>query len=66
MSVERGFTVVNWKTENKHSGSCLNCFSEVSVSLSLLKDKLKTTLDEVNYYKYFNCMTEIHLIIDGH
>ena len=42
--------------------SCLNCFSEVSVSLSLLKDKLKTTLDEVNYY--FNCVTVIHLIID--
>ena len=66
MSLERGFILVNWKTENKHSVSCLNCFSEVSVSLSLLKDKLKTTLDEVNCYKYFNCITKIHLIINGH
>ena len=65
VSAEQGFTaVVNWKTESKHCVSCLNCFSEVSVSLSLLKDKLKTTLDEVNYY--FNCITEIHLIINGH
>ena len=63
MPLERGFTLVNWKTETKHSGSSLNCFSEVAVSLSLLKDKLKTTLDEVNCYKYFNCITEIHLII---
>ena len=66
MSLERGFTLVNWKIENKHGVSCLNCFSEVAVSLSLLKDKLKTTLDEVNCYKYFNCITEIHLIINGH
>ena len=66
MSLERGFTLVNWKTENKHSVSCLNCFLEVAVSLSLLKDKLKTTLDEVNCYKYFSCITEIHLIINGH